>query len=236
MTLFHNNYKNSLTCDKDTEAVGDIRGKDVLSSSSYSLNPGLNRACVSSCITLLNVSNHDVSQCAGNKAQCCPTGIKQDTISSPWVGDVCSWVVGGIAGESEGHVQLSWDGGQWRRSDHGRSCVRRRGEREKTGRQERGEGRGEREEGRGERGEWNNSKHQLPTELYSHFSLSLSVFAGVSFDIYKQSQTHSWARAANFCWDYDSVKGSTIWLNENMFGGTWMVLAHEIKAPIVIKP
>ena len=139
MTLFHNNFKKSLTCDSDIEAVGDVRGEDLLASSSYSLKPGLNCACVSSCIALLNISNHDVSWSAGNKAHCCPIGIKQDTISSPWVGDVCPWVVGDVAGESEGHVQLSWDGGQGRRSDHGGSCVRRRGRG--------GEGRRERERG-----------------------------------------------------------------------------------------
>ena len=139
MTLFHNNFKKSLTCDSDIEAVGDVRGEDLLASSSYSLKPGLNCACVSSCITLLNISNRDVSWSAGNKAHCCPIGVKQDTISSPWVGNVCPWVVGGIAGESEGHVQLSWDGGQGRRGDHGGSCVRRRGRG--------GEGRRERERG-----------------------------------------------------------------------------------------
>ena len=133
---------NTLTCDCDIEAVEDRWGEDLIASSSYRLNPGLNCTCVSSCVTLLDIGDHDVSRSAGNKAHwSSPAGIKQDTISSPWVSDICSWMVGGIAGEGEGHVQLGWDGGQGRRGDHGGSCVseveEERGEVGKKGKGER---------------------------------------------------------------------------------------------------
>ena len=73
-----------LTCDCDIEAVEDRWGEDLIASSSYRLNPGLNCTCVSSCVTLLDIGDHDVSRSAGNKAHwSSPAGIKQDTISSP---------------------------------------------------------------------------------------------------------------------------------------------------------